>query len=271
MSFDNQFHGSQDVPNNSQFKIAAEALYSDRDIWTPTVDKKFPLGALAHARDGRLWRYQEEAGNGLAIAVICQAAAANTDHEYEIQTNTPGVPVAGDKIVNITTTVTIAANELVDGYFYVADGTGQGNMYTIKDNKASTANATLGFDTRVEIADTGGIRTAWVAGSDITIWKNKYKDTIIFPTDPTGPATGVTMTAITASYFFWGQVKGYCPVLNGSETVVIGDVVAAGINTAGAVGLPDGPATMEGDVYIGYVAKASAATADYAVIDLNIE
>ncbi len=271
MSFDNQFHGSQDVPNNSQWSIAAESLYADRDIWTPTVDKKFPLGALAESRDGRRWRYQEEAGNGLAIAVLCQSAAADTDAEYEVQTNNPSIWVAEAKIITVTSTATIAVHEFIDGYIYVPDGTGQGNMYTVKDNKVSTANATTGFDTVFEIADQGGIRTAIVAASDVTLWKNKFKDTIIFPTDPTGPCTGVTMTAITAGYFFWGQTRGYCPVLEGSETTVIGDIVAAGTNTAGATGLPDGAASMEGDVLIGYVAKASAATSDYGIIDLTIE
>ena len=144
-------------------------------------------------------------------------------------------------------------------------------MYTIKDNKVGTANASSGFDIVIEIADRGGIRTAWVAASDVTVWPNKYKDVLIFPTDPTGPCTGVSMTSITASYFFWSQTRGYCPVVNGSETVVIGDVVCAGTNTAGALGLPDGPVTMEGDTIIGYVARASAATSDYAVIDLHIE
>ncbi len=271
MSFDNQFHGSQDVPNNSQWKIAAEALYADRDIWTPTADKKFPLGGLAESRDGRLWRYCENSAAILAIATLHQSVVETANWNYTAQTNTPAVPVAGDKTVTVVTDTTIAAHELVDGYLYLPDGTGEANMYTVKDNKASTANATSGFDTVIEIADQGGIRTAWVAASDITVWRNKYKDVLVFPSDPTGKCTGVSMTSIPASNFFWSQVKGPCPVVNGSETVVIGDLVAAGTNTAGALGLPDGAATMEGDTLIGHVLRASAATGDFAVIDLNIE
>ena len=271
MSYDNLFHGDADTPNHSQWKISAESLYADRDIWHPTAKKYFPLGAIAESRDGRMWRYQEEAGNGLAIATVCQAAAADTDAEYEVQTNNPDIWVAGDKIVTVTSTATIAVHEFIDGYIYVPDGTGEGNMYIVKDNKVSTANVTTGYDTIFEIADAGGIRTAIAVESDVTLWKNKYKDTIVFPTDPTGPCTGVTMTAITASYFFWAQVKGYCPVLNASDTLVIGDRVCAGV-TAGAAALPDDDATAdEGDVVIGYCAKASAASSDYAIIDLTIE
>ncbi len=271
MSYDNLFWGSQDVPNNSQWSIRVESLLADRNIWTPTAAKKFPLSAIAESRDGRKWRYCENSAAILAIATLHQSVVETANWNYTAQTNTPAVPVAGDKIVTVVTDTTIAANELVDGYLYVPDGTGEGNMYTVKDNKASTANATSGFDTRIEIADTGGIRTAWVAASDITVWRNKYKDVLIFPTDPTGKCTGVSMTSIPASNFFWSQVKGPCPIVNGSETVVIGDLVAAGTNTAGAIGLPDGPATMEGDTLIGHVLRAPVATGDFAIIDLNIE
>jgi len=270
MSYDNLFWGSSDVPNNSQWKIKAESLLADRDIWHPTATKKFPLGALAESRDGRLWRYQEDAGSGLNIAEGCQAAAADTDAEYEVQTNNPDIWVVGDKTITVTSTATIAAHEFVDGYVYVPDGTGQGNMYLIKDNKVSTANATTGYDTVIEIADQGGIRIAIEAASDVTLWKNKYKDVIVFPTDPTGSATGVTMTAVTAGYFFWAQVKGYCPVAMGAtDTIVIGDAVGLGGTTAGQCCLLD--VAAEGDTFLGYCAKAPTAQSDYAIIDLKLE
>ena len=79
------------------------------------------------------------------------------------------------------------------------------------------------------------------------------------------------MTAVAANYFYWSQTRGYCPVLDASDTLVIGDRVCAGV-TAGCAALPDDDATAdEGDVVIGYCAKASVATSDYAVIDLTIE
>ncbi len=275
MSYDNLFWGSQDVPNNSQWRIKAESLLADRDIWHPTAIKYFPLGAIAESRDGRLWRYQEEAGNALVIANIVQAAAETTTWTYTAQTNTPDVWVDKDKVITVVSDTAFAVHDLIDGYVYVPDGTGEGNMYLIKDNKVSVANTVgpSGYDTIIEIADAGGIRTAIVAASDVTLWKNKYKDVIVFPTDPTGPCTGVTMTAITASYFFWGQVRGYCPVeMGATDTIIIGDRVTAGQTTAGHASLPDNASTDdEGEVMIGYCAKAPVAEGDYAIIDLTIE
>ena len=269
MSFDNLFHGSQDVPNHTQWRIAAESLYADRDIWHPTATKYFPLGALAEARDGRRWRYCENSAATLAIATFHQSSVAVDNWVYQVQTNTPDVWVAEDKVVTVVTDTAFAVHDLIDGYMYVPDGTGEGNMYIIKDNKVSTSNATSGYNTLVEIADQGGIRTAIVAASDVTLMLNKYKDVLIFPTDPTGPCTGVSMTSIPASYFFWSQVKGPCPVINGSETLVIGDIVCAGTNTAGAAGLAD--VAADGDTIAGYVMKAPTATGDYAIIDLTLE
>ena len=270
MSYDNLFWGSTDVPKHSSWRIKAESLYANRDIWHPTASKYFPLGAIAESRDGRRWRYCEEAGNALAIAVITQAAAETANWTYTAQTNTPDVWVAGDKQITVVADSTAAAHDLIDGYVYVPDGTGEGNLYLIRDNKVGTANATSGYDIVIDIADAGGIRTAIIAASDVTIWKNKYKDTIIFPTDPTGPCTGVTMTAVTAGYFYWAQTRGYCPVLMGTtDTIVIGDPVSAGNTTAGGCALMD--VAADGDVLLGYCAKAPVADADYAVIDLCIE
>ncbi len=272
MSYDNLFWGSQDVPNNSQWKIRVESLLADRDIWHPTATKKFPLGAIAEARDGRLWRYCENSGATLALATIHQSAVETTNWTYTAQTNTPDIWVAGDKVITVVSDTAFAVHDLIDGYVYVPDGTGEGNLYIIKDNKVSLANTVgpSGYDTVLEIADTGGIRTAIVAASDVTLWKNKYKDILIFPTDPTGPCTGGSMTSITADYFFWSQVKGYCPVIQGSERSVIGDFVCAGANTAGATGLWD-VTVAEGNTIIGYCAKAGVATGDYDIIDLTIE
>jgi len=172
MSYDNLFWGDTDTPNHSQWRIKAESLLADRDIFHPTAKKYFPLGAIAESRDGCMWRYCEEAGNGLSAAMINQAAAETGGWVYIAQTNTPTVWVAKDKTVTVVTTTDVPAHALIDGYMYVPDGTGEGHKYLIKDNKVGTGNATTGFDIEIEVADSGGIRTAIVAASDVTLIKN---------------------------------------------------------------------------------------------------
>jgi len=270
MSYDNLFHGDVDTPNHSQWRIKAENLLADRDIFHATATKYFPLGAIAESRDGRKWRYCENGAVALTLALANQSAVGTANWQNEGQDNTPTAPTAGDKTVTVVCASTAAAHDFIDGYLTVEDETGESNMYLIKDNKAGTANATSGYDIVVEIADTGGIRTAWTAASgELTLTKNKYKDTVVFPTDPTGVCVGVNHVAVPANYFYWAQVTGPCPVIvDSTDTIVVGDMVAVGANTAGQACLMD--VAADGDRLLGYVMRAAGA-AETAIIDLCIE
>jgi hypothetical protein len=268
MSYDNLFWGDVATPNHVQWRIRAESLLDDRDIFQATTVKYFPLGAEAYARDGREWRYCENGAVALTLALGNQSAVGTAGWQDEIQTNNPSLPTATDKTVTVTVTTTVAVDELIDGYLSVEQGTGINNMYLIKGNRAGVANATTGFDIEIDIADQGGIRTAWEVTSNITLTKNKWKDTIVFPTNPTGVFTGVNHVAVPANSYYWAQVKGPCPIVKDStDTIVVGDQVAIGANTAGQVCLSD--AAAEGDTVIGYCMRAPA-NAETAIIDLKL-
>ena len=267
MSYDNLFHGGNnragvEVPNHSQWRIKAESLLADRNIFTPHAVKAFPLGAIAEARDGRRWRYCENASVALTLALVNQHSAGIGGWQDEVQTNNPSLPTAGDKIVTVTATTTATAGDFIDGYLTIEDGTGESNLYLIKDNKTGVANATTGFDIVVEIADTGGIRTAYVAASELTLTKNKYKDIVLEA--GTGQVVGVNHTAVTADFFFWAQTRGPCAVLSASTIGVIGDAVMAASGTAVILG------NAATDQIIGHVIRAAANT-ETAIIDLTIE
>ena len=203
MSYDNYNEGS----NQSAWKIRAESLYADRDIFHATTDKKFPLGAQAESRDGRRWRYQQAGATPLVKALGQQAAVEAAGWVDEVQTNNPDLPIVGDKRLTVTLTTTAAKDEFVDSYLWVEEGTGEGEMYVVKSNTVGVANATTGFDIVFEIADTGGLREAYIAAATVSIKVNPYKDVVVFPTDPTGICTGITHIAVAAESFFWGQVK----------------------------------------------------------------
>ncbi len=269
MSYDNYFEGGLnragvDVPNHAQWRIAAESLYADRDIFNPTATKKFPLGALAEARDGRRWRYCENAGSTLALALINQQAAGTTNWQDIGQDNSPAAFAVGDKIVTVTLTSTATAGDFIDGYLTIENGDGEGTLYLIKDNKTGVVNATSGYDVVIEIADTGGIRIATLAtsGTDLTVTKNKNKDVVVEA--GTGVLVGVNLVAITADYFFWAQTRGPCPVKSATTIGVIGDAV---MSSSGSAVILGNAAT---DVIVGHVLRAAANT-ETAIIDLSIE
>ncbi len=268
MSYDNLFWGGLDkaginVPNHSQWKIQAEKLLADRDIFHPTTTKKFPLGALAEARDGRRWRYCENGASVLVLALVNQHSAGIAGWQAIVQTNSPDTASIGDKFITATVTTTAVAGDFIDGYLTIEDGTGQGAMYLVKDNKTGTTNDTSGFDVVCEIADTGGVRIATGTATDITLTKNKNKDVIV--ESGTGFVVGVNHTAVAANSFFWAQTRGVCPIASASTVGVIGDAVMS--NGSGSAIILGNAAT---DFIIGHVVRAAANT-EYALIDLSIE
>lgn len=264
MSFDNlDFRfGRNKIWEPAQFK-------NDVGLWTPTSDQKHMLGRIFDTNDGRRWRYQKAGATQLEKALVNQSAVGTANWQDEIQTNSPGVPSVGDKEVTVTLSSTATKDQFAGGYLTVEQGTGSDELYIIKGNKAGTANATSGFDVKIQIADQGGVRVAWAVTSNITVTINKYDGVIVFPTDPTGVATGVSHAVVPANYFFWGQTLGPCPVIkDATDTVVVGDMVGVGANTAGTACLMD--IAADGDRLIGYCMRA-AANSETCVIDLALE
>ena len=267
MSYDNQFWGDVDTPNHSQWKIKVESLLADRNIFNPTAGKKFPLGAIADSRDGRRFRYVKDGGSGLTKATMCQASVPIVGNTEVVNTNGTAA-VAGDKIITIGTTTTIAKDALIDGYLLCVDVTAAilGDMYLIKSNTAGT-------EPRLEIADTGGIRTAIPTAAELTVMKNKFRDVITVPAAAaTAVRVGVSLVDFTADYFGWVQTRGYAALLVDANTLVVGnpagETTTAGV--AGGVGVIAGDGT---DPIWGIVVVKSTngQTDQPAIIDLMLE
>jgi len=243
-------------------------LLTEANLWTPTATQYYMLGCIYELNDGRKYRYCQ-AGEALTAGYISQSAVGTANWQNEAQTNGSAFAI-GDKEVTVVLATTASENQFAEGYLTIEDGTGEGQMYLIAKNKAGTANATSGYDVKLTLADEGGIRVATATTSEVTITLNKYKDVIAFPTDPTGTCTGVSPVAVTDNYFFWSQVKGPAAVVNGSDTIVVGDLVVAGAQAAGVLALPDNGTACEGDVEVGYVMRA-ASSGETALVDLTIE
>ena len=272
MSYDNLFWGDVDTPNHSQWRIKAEDILADRDIFHPTANKHFPLGAIADARDGRRWRYCEKDGtNALVKAILIGGDGGTAGWQTEIQTNNPSIPALGDKAITITMTATASAHDFIDGYLSIETGTGIGDMYLVKDNKAGVTNSSGGYDIALDIADAGGIRTALsVSDTEITLTKNKYKDVLLTGANVVAVVIGVPLVAVPVDYFFWAQTRGWCPIIaDSSETIIVGDWLMASEVTPGAVDVLDGAVE---DNFVGVAMAALTATvAETVLVDLRLE
>jgi len=245
-------------------------LTADANFWTPTATQKHMLGAKFTTDDGRVFRYQKNGAGALTIANGAQQAVETAGWVDEIQTNNPNLPSVGDTSITVTMATTATKDQFANGIVWVEQGTGIGTEYRIKGNKAGTANATSGFDIVIELADAGGCRIAYAVTSNVSVKLNTYDTVVVFPTNPTGVCTGFCKTAVSANYYFWGQTKGECVCMNGTDTIVTGDQVCIGGQAEGVLSLEDGANPNEGDVTVGYAIRA-AASDEAALVMLTIE
>ena len=96
------------------------------------------------------------------------------------------------------------------------------DLCTIKDHAAGT--------TAVQVNLKDPIRVAFTAGaSTVSCIANAQDGVVVFPTTQTAAPAGVPPIAVTASYYFWNQVKGPLPVWT-YGTVVIGNDVSPSTN-----------------------------------------
>ena len=272
MSYDNLFHGDVDTPNHSQWKIRAESLLADRNIFKSTAIKYFPLGAIAETRDGRRFRYVENAAASCAKACMCESSPPVANWLEQVQTY--GVAgVVGDKKYYINLAATAAAGDFIDGYLMaqdVTDGT-LGDFYIIKNNTVGVADATSGYDITLDIADNGGLRTAMPVTVEITVVKNKYKDILtVAAAAAAAVPVGVPLVTLTASYFGWVQTRGPAPLLIDTDTVVVGDQVGEpdDTNVAGGAGIH----AVTFPIYGTVMSKPTNTQTDQpAIVDLCLE
>lgn len=275
MSYDNYHNGGPgldgvNVDNNTQWRIKAENLLAACNVFTPHVSKKFPLGAIAEARDGRKWRYCKNSSAATLSKALMNVAQV---HDAEAITSTAQTgygAAAGAKSFDVlqTTGNAWSNNDLIDGFLLVGDGgTAMSDMYVIKGNKWKTSDTVM----TVEIADTGGLRNAIAATDDVVLFRNKCRDTIVAPTTQTngGAAIGVSLADVTASYYYWAQFRGYAPmVLDTTDTIVVGEPVgrAGTLDVAGCVGL----VANDGTDQVWGVCVYASTNAECAIIDLML-
>ena len=232
MSYNNYNHDQR------RSRLAEPAqMVSSANLWTPTSDQKYMIGAVYETDQGERYKYCKNAAVEIAKAQLIQAAAPDAQQKANTQT-AYGVDADENKFdILVTTGSGIADDDLIDGYLLVSDGgAAMGDFYTIKTHKWTTGDTVMS----VTIADAGGLRNAIAVTDDLTIWKNEFRDVIVKPTTLTGPIVGVTTTIIPASYYFWAKCKGLCSILcDDADDILIGNPVGHidAATAAGDIGL----------------------------------
>ena len=229
--------------------------YGTVDPFTSGLTQLFPLGSRL-LYGNTVYSY----GRLAAVAVTagkCVTHAASIAHHFDL-TPTAGV-AAGETAISVETAGTdITLNQYANGYLYVNDAAGEGQMLRIKSNPAHDHSA----DPSIVITCYDDLATAITTSSRITLIPDPRSGLIGQAATTTGATLGVTIVDMAASAYGWFAVSGPATVLT-SGTLVVGNH-AVPLGAVGAVG----PAA--GDVIQGSGTVMSVnVTTDYSLINLT--
>lgn len=222
---------------------------------------KLKVGTVRRLEDGRVFVYALNAAVALAAGKITQSSAPVANH---LNIAVAAAAAIGDKKVQVTLGATAAtANQYKDGFLHVNDATGEGHLYKIRSNPAADSSGTLWLT----LYD--AIRVALTTSSEVTLTVHPQNSVIVYPTTGTSAPAGVPPIAVTASYYFWNQVKGPAVCLV-DGTWVIGQHVRVSDGVAGALEPLNRDGTAEDEAAVGTVLQVNADT-EYGLVQLEIE
>ena len=229
--------------------------YGTVDPFTSGLTQLFPLGSRL-LYGNTVYAY----GRLAAVAITagkCVTHAASIAHHFDL-TPTAGV-AAGETAISVETAGTdITLNQYANGYLYVNDAAGEGQMLRIKSNPAHDHSS----DPSIVITCYDDLATAITTSSRITLIPDPRSAQIVQAATTTGATLGVTVVDMAASAYGWFSVSGPATILT-SGTLVVGNH-AVPLGAAGAVG----PAAGDVIQVIGTVMIVNVTT-DYSLINLT--
>tara|TARA_R100000306_G_scaffold61031_1_gene62622 strand:+ start:1693 stop:2457 length:765 start_codon:yes stop_codon:yes gene_type:complete len=180
------------------FPSYVELGFGEQHDTSATATGNLALGTLGVTPDGNVYRYCKASGTGIAAGLFCTTITTPT-HESTVTV----AHAVGTEALTVTAG-SIAADDFKDGYLVVSAGTGAGEIHRIKSN-----TATSGGTITVTLYEGDGLKTAWsTSDTDVDLFVNPYSALVICPVDGQQLAVALTQGTITASYYFWGLVKG---------------------------------------------------------------
>ncbi len=270
-------------------------VWGKNDAIYKTSSNKGPhmLGTRMVLDDGRVFRYSKSGAAAITIGKVCghqvipanlgsdnlcSGAAARTTAQWDAGTHTVIVATTA----SATTAFHIYANRYDDGYLWVTDQGGEGQLLQIRTHGVSTSSGSTGVT--FTMYDEDLLTVALTTASQYGLLPNIYSRVLTHAVNGAGVAIGVAPIAVGANKYFWLQTWGPCPVLTGIKLPVAGDQVCVICNTggttmdgvagavypAGATQVISTVAKANNNTKIGYCLVPAVADADFSLIYLTI-
>src|SRR3990167_2879195 len=224
--------------------------------------QEHPLGTLAMARNGDLYRYAKI--NSTASDLI----AGNLQVSLGREGNHQNFSLAASAVVGYTLVIptmgatAVDANEYDEGILVFNDVSPEGEIYTVTSHEANAGS----LATDVNISP--GLLTAATTSSEVSLVRNPWNNPAISQLIAER-ACGVAITDwdVSVANFGWLKTRGLAAVLVDTSGVTVGFVAAISNQVNGAVGVKS---DMDDEVAIGQMMATGTAT-EFNPIYLQID
>jgi hypothetical protein len=256
---------TQPLVNFDNTTVFGSGAEPQQGIYDVSETQEYKLGAIYKKADGREFRYARAGATQLAKNLVNAAAAPDAQAiTSTIQTAYGASASSVTFDVLLTTGNAWVDGSLVDGWLHVSDGgAAMGDLYEIKANSWSTSDTVMS----VTLSDPNGLVRAIAATDDVILYANQMAATVVSPTNPVSDVAGVALTIVPVSNYYWAQYRGLSSTLiDGTDTIVAGDIVCLSDSVAGTIHLHD---SLTDDVPVG-ICVATGAVSEPGLVNLNL-
>ena len=238
---------------------------------TTSTTQKHRLGTKMVYNDGRVF-YYHKAAEAITAGQLTMGSQSATDHDTGLVVVSGAAGATRIVVTNGASTAVTGSGKFtgdfatrgdyVDGYLFINDVTGEGQIFQIEDHSSAATGAALTID----LADNESVQTALTTSSRVGLHKPVGHSVEMWDaSDIDGPPLGVPTHDISSGEYFWNQTAGPAAVLS-AGTLLLGNEAYS--STDGAVG----PSTSDNsaECRVGTVLAAEG-SGNYSLIDLAIK
>jgi hypothetical protein len=238
---------------------------------TTSTTQKHRLGTKMEYNDGRVF-YYSYAAEAITAGKVTMGSQSATDHDTGLAVVSGAAGATQIVVTNGGSTAVTGSGkytgdfatrgDYVDGYVFINDVTGEGQIFQIADHSSAATGAALTID----LADNETVQTALTTSSKAGLHKPVGHSVEVWDaSDIDGPALGVPTHDIASGEYFWNQSAGPAAVLS-AGTLVLGNEAFSSTDGAAGPSASDNSAECK----IGTVLAAEGA-GNYSLVNLQIK
>lgn len=206
-------------------KLESTAEVLEFDPFNSESAEAMNIGELIRLADHRAFRYALAGASNISKGKAQTAPAQKTNH-HNMAVQAAAAIGATSVSVTLGATAT-AASEYTEGYLTISVTPGQGTIYKIENQPATSSAGTQ----TVTLFDP--INVALTTSSKANLVHNTFANTIEGTTQ-TRRAAGTPMITVTASNYYWAQTHGIASVL-ADQAITLGSAITFSGSVSGAV------------------------------------